>query len=273
MSTNQLLLFILGASLLSACRPGNKGNNDTTKEDGRELPALVFEQQTFSRQSASCEQDSNRCARVEAVYPLAVAGPEDAVRRINDTLNAYLRISTAVFAPSVEEIPQTLDAIAGDFLDEYEAVMSEESEYVTSWAVEVEGEILYQSEKMASAQLSTFSYAGGAHPNSFVFLINFDVESGEVLRLPDIIRDTAALRELAEPAFREARELGPDESLSDAGFFWGGPFALPENFAMTEEGLYFFYNPYEVAAYAAGPTEFIISREQLAGLMGEEVRR
>ena len=77
------------------------------------------------------------------------------------------------------------------------------------------------------------------------------------------------LRELAEVHFREARELGVDESLSDAGFFWGESFALPENYALTEEGLYFYYNPYEIAAYVVGPTSFTISREQMAGLLAE----
>lgn len=264
-----LLLFLLSLSLFSACRTGNKDQQDAAGQEERDSTALVFEQQTFSRQLANCEQDSNRCARVEAVYPLAVAGPEQAVRRINDTLDAYLKISMAVFAPSPEEIPETLDAIADGFLEEYEVVTAEGGEEVSSWVVDVNGEVLYQSERSVSVQLSTFSYAGGAHPNSFVFLVNFDAESGEVLHLPDLVQDTAALREMAELAFREARGLGPEESLSDAGFFWGGPFALPENFALTEDGLYLVYNPYEAAAYANGPTDFTISREKLGEVLRE----
>lgn len=268
MNNNRIIFFLLALAFAVGCRPGNKGNQETETQDGQEeTPALAFEQQSFSRQSASCEQDSSHCAQVEADYPLAVAGPEEAVRRINDTLNAYLRVSLAVFSPTPEDIPASLDEVASDFLEEYEAIRAEEEDMAGSWGVDLDGEVLYQSDALASIRFSTFSYAGGAHPNSFDYLINFDARTGEVLRLADLVSDTARLKELAEVAFREARELGPDESLSEAGFFWDGPFALPENYAMTEDGLYLLYNPYEVAAYVMGPTEFSISREQLAGLL------
>ncbi|MCO6487155.1 MAG: DUF3298 domain-containing protein [Phaeodactylibacter sp.] len=270
MKKPEIFFIFLSLLLAAGCGPGNNKGNSDPKTDGEPAAtALVFEQERFSRQSASCEQDSNRCARVSAVYPLAVAGPEEAARSINDSLLAYVKVSLAVFSPSPEDIPQSLDAIADDFLEEYEAVMSEAGEQEGSWSVELEGSVLYQSGRLAAVRLGTFSYAGGAHPNSFEYLLNFDARTGKVLRLPDLVRDTARLKELAELAFRQARELGPDENLSEAGFFWEGPFALPENYAMTEEGLYFVYNPYEVAAYAMGPTEFTLSREELAGILNE----
>lgn len=271
MKRNQIIVFLMALALAAGCRPGGNSNGS---EAGNEQPAaaLAFEQQHFSRQSAGCEQDSNYCARVEAIYPLAVAGPEQAVHRINDSIMAYLKVSLAVFAPSPEDIPETLDAVAGEFIEEYELAMAEEEgEMRTPWVVEVDGEVLNRPGKLVSIQLSTYSYAGGAHPNSFVYLINFDAQSGAALKLSDVVRDTARLRELAETAFREARGLSPDESLAEAGFFWGEDFALPENFALTEEGLYLFYNPYEAAAYAAGPTEFTIGREELSGLLKDDL--
>ncbi|MCO6476290.1 MAG: DUF3298 domain-containing protein [Phaeodactylibacter sp.] len=267
MKYNRLFIFAVVLAIASACRPAGNGSGDSEAGNGQRAPALAFEQQRFSRQSSACAQDSNYCARVEAVYPLASSGPEEVVQRVNDSLLAYLRVSLAVFAPSPEEIPESLDAIAENFLQEYEMMMAEDELSATPWVVEVEGQALYQSEKHAAIQLSTYSYAGGAHPNAFVYLLNFDARTGELLQLPEIVSDTARLREMAEAAFREARGLGPDESLADEGFFWGEGFTLPENFALTEDGLYFFYNPYEVAAYAVGPTDFTISREELSGLL------
>ena len=262
-------LFLSGMLFATGCKPSGQGAGVQSKTPGPADAALTFEQREFNRQSPGCEQDSNQCARVSAVYPLAVAGPEEAARRINDTIGMYLRISLAVFAPAPEDIPESLDSIADNFLKEYETVMAEEDGLGQAWSVELDGQVLYQSENLVSVELNTYSYAGGAHPNSFVYLINFDAVTGKALHLNDIVRDTARLRELAEVHFREARELGVDESLSDAGFFWGESFALPENYALTEEGLYFYYNPYEIAAYVVGPTSFTISREQMAGLLAE----
>ena len=270
MKNTQLVTFFFSMILAVGCQSGgNSSNSDPETNTEPAGPALAFGQQHFFRQSAGCDQDSSHCAEVEANYPLANAGPEQAIQKINDTIHAYLKLSLAVFAPSTEDIPESLDAIADNFMSEYEAAMSEEEGFETSWGVDVQGEVLFQSERYASVQLSTFSYTGGAHPNSFAYLINFDAHSGAVLKLPDLVRDTAGLKELAEIAFRETRELSADESLADAGFFWGSPFTWPENFALTSEGLYFLYNPYEVAAYVVGPTEFTITRDKLSGLLRE----
>ena len=95
----------------------------------------------------------------------------------------------------------------------------------------------------------------------------FDPSTGRQLTLAEIVPDTNQVKLIAEEAFRQARELTPGESLSEAGFFWGEPFQLPENWALTADGLYFFYNPYEVAAYAMGITEFTIPRAKLPGML------
>ncbi|MCB0563583.1 MAG: DUF3298 and DUF4163 domain-containing protein [Phaeodactylibacter sp.] len=270
MKYTQLFTFFFSMILVLGCQSGGKSaSTDSETNDEPAGQALAFEQQQFHRQSAGCDQDSSHCAEVEASYPRATAGPEQAIQKINDTIHSYLKLSLAVFAPSTEDIPESLDVIADTFMSEYEAAMSEEDGFETSWGVDVQGEVLFQSERCVSVQLSTFSYIGGAHPNSFVYLINFDPQTGAVLKLPDLVRDTTGLKELAEIAFRETRELSADESLADAGFFWGSPFTWPENYALTSEGLYFVYNPYEVAAYVAGPTEFTISREKLSGLVKE----
>jgi Protein of unknown function (DUF3298) len=46
---------------------------------------------------------------------------------------------------------------------------------------------------------------------------------------------------------------------------------LPKNFELQEEGIYFWYNPFEAAAYALGPTDFTISYSELGKLVKKEV--
>jgi hypothetical protein len=38
----------------------------------------------------------------------------------------------------------------------------------------------------------------------------------------------------------------------------------------TPEGVHFFYNPYEIAAYARGPIELTIPYEELKGIIRKE---
>ena len=72
-----------------------------------------------------------------------------------------------------------------------------------------------------------------------------------------------------ERAFRLARELKETDDLAVAGFFESaaGRFALNENFAPTVDGLAFHYDAYEIAAYAAGPTDLLIPWEEIADLI------
>jgi hypothetical protein len=74
------------------------------------------------------------------------------------------------------------------------------------------------------------------------------------------------LREAGEEEFRAERELGPEVSLEEAGFsFPDNRFSLNDNYGFSKEGIVFFFNGYEVAAYAEGPTAIVIPYEKLVG--------
>lgn len=227
--------------------------------------ALRFEERTLNKKSSTCDTDSTRCAMVEVTYPVAVEGNTEAMQAVNDTIMEYIKMTLAFG----EGIPETAEEAADSFIQSYETFLEEDPEFITGWEIQTNGKVTYQSEKYISIEISNYSYAGGAHPNSFVNLLTFDANSGKKLTITDIVSDTAQLKQLAEAKFRAARELAPDANLAEEGFFWDGPFELPANFAATGEGLYFVYNPYEAAAYAAGPTEFTISYEELKGILKE----
>jgi hypothetical protein len=117
--------------------------------------------------------------------------------------------------------------------------------------------------------LDEYSYLGGAHPNTARTYRSYDLQTGEPITL-NAIFSPAALAEvehLAEVDFRRARGVPPGASLEEEGFwFEEGQFALNDNWAIVDDGLLFYYNPYEVAAYAAGPTEVVVSAPDVARL-------
>ncbi len=241
--------------------------NCKTKNNPTENPstALRFEEHTLNKKSSTCDTDSTRCAMVEATYPIAVEGKPEAMQAVNDTIMEYIKMTLAFG----EGVPKTAEEAADSFIQSYETFIKDYPDSPAPWEIQTNGKVTYQSEKYISIEISNYSYAGGAHPNSFVNLLTFDANSGKKLTITDIVSDTAQLKQLAEVKFRAARELAPDANLAEEGFFWDGPFMLSANFSATGEGLYFVYNPYEAAAYAAGPTEFTISYEELKGILKE----
>lgn len=198
---------------------------------------------------------------------MPVAGPEPARRSISDTLMQFVRRSLAIFAMTDEEIPRSLDAIANNFLEEYDLMQEDEPGYEIPWSVETTGELLAENGQVVCMEITNYAYAGGAHPNSYVTLLNFDAISGKKLALKDIVTDTLQLKRLAEEKFREIKGLNPGDSLSEAGYFWGDAFTLPENIGFKGDSLYFYYNPYEIAAYVEGPTSFSIPYSQVKSIL------
>lgn len=228
---------------------------------------IQIEQRIFQKQSDHCLQDSTHCMSIRASYPFLVSGTPSIIKAINDTIAYHLKRNLAVFAVEESELAGSLDSIADAYIWEFEQLMEETPDYPFAWEIDIEGSVMYHSPKVLSVGLNAYSYTGGAHPNIFLDLLNFDLSSGEKLTLSDLFNDKIKLRMVVENKFREVREIEPSVSIEEAGFFWGESFTLPENFALQEEGVYFHYNPYEAAAYALGSTEFTIPYEDLEGIL------
>lgn len=56
-----------------------------------------------------------------------------------------------------------------------------------------------------------------------------------------------------------------DEGLVAQGFF-PEYISTTENFEVTEDGITFYYNPYDIGCYALGGVEVHITREEMQGL-------
>ncbi|WP_324288612.1 RsiV family protein [Pedobacter sp. SL55] len=60
--------------------------------------------------------------------------------------------------------------------------------------------------------------------------------------------------------------MSATEPLEQKYFFTNGKFALPKSFYVSDKGLVFLYNPYEIKAYAEGVTELVIPFSELSGI-------
>ena len=128
------------------------------------------------------------------------------------------------------------------------------------WMYEAKISVTETGGQIVSIIKSDYDYSGGAHGNGFLGYNNFDINTGSILTLADLLvpgtyeKVTAA----GDKIFRQQTGIG-DGDLNEAGYwFEGGKFYLNENFLITETGLSFFYNSYEIAPYAGGPTELEI---------------
>jgi len=127
---------------------------------------------------------------------------------------------------------------------------------------------------------TSYSYEGGAHGITLMETPTFVRSSGKLL---SVVVDTLQLEAmqplLAEGVceyFKECGDTITTEELSDYLFsesFVNGMIPLPAvTLALTEEGVLFTYNQYEIAPYAAGIITFTIPYEKMQPFLTEQVK-
>ena len=110
---------------------------------------------------------------------------------------------------------------------------------------------VYLGPDIVSAQLILSQYTGGAHPMTILSGVSFDRMSGKRLLVDDalaLIGKTIA-QVSAEASAQFEEKFGKD-------FFSEGANTDPENFSsftISANQVTFIFQPYQVAAYAAGP--------------------
>lgn len=226
---------------------------------------VAFSPQSFERVSSDCDS-AGPCARIRIGYPEITSAPTTAVR---ESLQAYIldfvlrRTDDTLRAPSVEAVMQ-------GFLESFETFRRDFPDAGQAWEVDRQIAVLPSLEGISSIEARVFENTGGAHPNTSIHLASFDTRDGHHLALGDLLGPgfEPRLSQLAESAFRTARGLPADSTFGDAGFwFEGGRFRLPAGFAVTADGLRFYFNPYEVAPYALGATDFLVPFTQIVDLL------
>lgn len=249
-------LLLLGGLFFSACTDSPAPQTD---EPGAEQPTLSHSKSSFEKNAGPCGSDGvDLCASVSMDYPVFEGG--DAADAMNRSIYAMLSGILNNVAPSgTEDEAPNLEAVGEVFGNDYLEFIEESADFATSWEVETQGDVMLQNEKITVVSLGTYTYTGGAHPNARTDIFVFDNNNGKRIGWDELIIDKAGLEQLAQNAFRSAREAYESEvAYEESDYFWGGPFKLPENFGFNEQGLYMIYNAYEAAPYVFGPTDFTL---------------
>ncbi len=202
-----------------------------------------------------------------AYYPKAKKAFMDSIdRRIARFVTelTFGESSTAINIPDKAFVLEALNSYKSQNLEFVE------EEYYNLWFIDASATITDHKDYV-TLDLIEYNYSGGAHPNSSVEFVHYDKKNGKRLSITDFVGDVEELTKIAEVYFRRAREISPDADLTEEGFwFEDGKFALNDNFYFVEDDLVFYFNNYEITAYAYGPTEFSIPLTEIKQLFIRE---
>lgn len=253
--------------LLAACGP-DPGTRPADSAAGAN--PLAYVDREFRKTEETCvEPGSLECARIVLQYPEIVDAPSPDVRdRINQSIRGW------ILSPLGDETPSdSIDGFMDGFLREYRRFKSDFPASTPVWFLERKVEVAHLSARVLSLRFEEFTFTGGAHPNTWIVYSNVRPETGDEIELNDLVGEDGRgrLEAIAEGRFRKQREIPPDASLEAAGFwFEEDRFRLNDNFSIGAAGLIFYYNRYEVAPYAMGPTEIVLAYRDIENILRPE---
>ncbi len=141
----------------------------------------------------------------------------------------------------------------------------------SSSTLSVHYEVREASEAFVSVVFETSAYiSGAAHPNDFISTFNYRPDTGKTVSIGDLFVRGKDYLGVLGPMARE-KLLGDPQLAGVVTSPWLEQGTAPKldnfsAFSLTPQGLTLYFNPYQVAAYAAGVLSVTIPFSELRGI-------
>ena len=204
-----------------------------------------------SEKIQNCLQVS--CPEIDIEY-IQMKDNSEAAVKINTTLKQFVIESLYIGESETGSTASTVEDAMANFIKLYRTHSAEFPDLAAEYFADVTVLPTYNSKHLVSISCSNYLYTGGAHGNGITLFHNFDPKTGKSLTYEDVFTNVAIFDAIAEETFRIDNEILANENINASGFwFENDTFSIPESFGISKEFVTLHYNPYEIAAYAAGP--------------------
>ncbi len=160
---------------------------------------------------------------------------------------------------NIEPLNKEVEAICNQYIEEckVEATELSSDEWFIPLELKIKSELKITSNRYVSVNLQVYYYTGGAHGMTYNHTLSYDTESKSFLTLKDIIKgEQSELEQLVRTKLK--KQLAEGNFVDD-------PFSGASNlsrFVIANDGIMFFFNPYEVAAYMYGTVSTTINYKE-----------
>ena len=254
----RIILGLLISGTFNSCTQSTTKQGSTNGED-----TLSYETITMINSFNDCDPTTENCTYVSLEYPQFTNAPKP----LGDTLTARIH---SFIGGQLDNKPMDPSDVLTAFIRDYSEFVKKDTTYKTPWVLERDAIVYSQNRKFITFKLTEYVFEGGAHPNEFTQYILIDKSSGEQKKLTDYF-DSIAINKLTtigENIFCAQKGISPNTGLEEAGFsFTNNHFALNNNFSLSDTGITFYYNTYEIGSYVLGPTILTIPAAKITRLL------
>ncbi|HAX49870.1 MAG TPA: RsiV family protein [Ignavibacteria bacterium] len=263
-----ILIVLFAAFFITACSKKDETKTSDVKNTEDFKPTeddLKFSDKSFLKSYNNCSPNDT-CTYFKVDYIEAASGKN------KDKVNKFI---TGIINSGVtfgDTVLTTMQAAADSFITQYTAFRKENPDSPQYWYLELNVSANQDHPKLISISSGSSSYMGGAHPNSYLAYFNINRETGDTLSLGNIFAAgfEKKLNELIDASFRKANNIQQGENLMDKGGLFENKITYNYNWKVNKDGsLTFYYNPYEIAPYAAGPIEVTLTKAEITPLLSE----
>ena len=239
---------------------GSETPAGTEEPEESEAPEALSAEVTLEEELSTVEEDGVTYMTAQSVAPnVNIEGADEAAQAIASVLAERLTVSQ-----------EDIDEYAAMAREHYDTLDETERESFGGYSIRYSAEVK-RSEGVLSVLCTRTEYTGGAHDNTSVFGLTFDLSTGAQLSAADIAADYEGLcAKVAESVSAQAEELEEGTITGDLDAYAGGVLDT-EKWYLDGEGLVVFAAPDELAPHAAGTIVFTIPYTELEGLLNESL--
>jgi hypothetical protein len=252
-------LLYLFALLILICCKSSSANKPI--EEAKQIEKLTATAETLER--SNCREGESNCATVELLWLEYTTG--SSADLVNDAIQNKFRNELKSYANRDSSLRlNDFEALVMSFIMDNSIFQKDFPGSNADWYIIMNCEEVFQESGLLTIQFNFNAYTGGAHGSENTYYLVFDVESGNILSIEDVVADLSQLRAVAEATFRKQQEIDPAVALEDAGYFIeNGVFPVEGNFAIINDNLILHYNAYDLAAYSEGKISIKIPLSEL----------
>lgn len=217
---------------------------------------VYFENVHFTREGS---KDTHENYELKISFLQAINSPDYLQDSINNTTLLFL--SRWFGSSSLSDIEIAINKHKEAF--DNRPAKSEFGEYQV-FNLDISTTPVYQNKQIVSFGYDWYAFEGGAHGNNSRWCLMFDKKNGKRISYKDLVKDETSLLRIAESYFCKQHDIDNNKSLYETYSFKDNKFYLTENFMFSEEqGLSFYYNPYDIAPYVVGLVEINLPFEDI----------
>lgn len=239
---------------------GSETPAGTEEPEESEAPEALNAEVTLEEELSTVEEDGVTYMTAQSVAPnVTIEGADEAAQAIASVLSERLTVPQ-----------EDIDEYSAMAREHYDTLDETERESFGGYSIRYSAEVK-RSEGVLSVLCTRTEYTGGAHDNTSVFGLTFDLSTGALLSAADIAADYEGLcAKVAESVAAQAEELEEGTITGDLDAYAGGVLDT-EKWYLDGEGLVVFAAPDELAPHAAGTIVFTIPYSELEGLLNDSL--